>query len=73
MADPSSARDVTPLFRENDRSTRGHFDPCPRSAVHDDAAAIIEVRRGVTMPSGGLRRADDVDLVRCWIAGGMAQ
>ena len=74
MTDPSFASDIKPLFREMDRSSMlRRFDLWSLADVRNNAAVIIEVLRGGTMPCDGPWSPDDVELFGRWIAGGMEE
>jgi hypothetical protein len=73
MVDPSFAKDIKPLLRQKDRSSRrNRFDPRSGPDVRDNAAPILEARRAGTMPGDGPWSSDKVDRFAGWIAGGTA-
>lgn len=74
MADPSFAEDIKPLFREKDRnSMRARFDLWSCQDVRENAAAILEALRAVTMPCDGPWSANGIDRFARWIASGTTE
>jgi hypothetical protein len=64
--------DVMPLFRDEDRSSmESHFDLWSYDDVSEHAAAILARLEDGSMPCDGAWPAEQVDVVRRWVAQGM--
>jgi hypothetical protein len=74
MADPAFAQDITPLFRERDRSSMAaRFDLWSYQDVRSNASAILQVPHAGTMPCDGPWSAGNIDRLARWIVGRMAE
>jgi hypothetical protein len=68
QTDVSYERDVKPLFRELDReSMLESFDLWSYDAVRENAAAILGVLEGGSMPCDGAWPEDQVATFRRWV------
>jgi hypothetical protein len=69
--DLSYAKDIKPLFREQDQQAMSsRFDLWSYDDVNTNADAIVGKLRAGTMPCDGAWAADRVDLFQRWIDAG---
>lgn len=67
----SFAKDIKPLFREEDRDAMDYiFDLWSYDDVSQNAALILERIEDGTMPCDKEWPPEQIELLRCWINGG---
>lgn len=69
---PGFAKDIKPLFREDDKEAMDFiFDLWDYNDVRDHAEDILERLEDGTMPCDGEWPPEQIELFRHWIEGGM--